>query len=459
MKSLQKLTLLCLLTGLVACQPNEKVTEKIIEKPIENPVKEKLVKIDESMTDDELADAGEQLMLIHTVPLAEKAFNMALIKNPDNLKAQFYTEGFLKNYTVFKGILTRIKPLVRSQGKIKELEKSINEIPNIPLRKFLLDGKEDIATLADIQVFLTEQQTNWNNFRKWLIKNYDKTLTLNLDPFWLVVNAGVESRHTCEIIDEKEGKAICNYNNVFQKKLSPADLMGLRQMVAGQVLFYNFYTAYSFEGFDKLAKFDPQGRLTAEQKYNYLVAVAPNTLTLREKNLMKETLHIGADLAQAVKYAVQYKDQLCPKGPGQVRQRPGFLIHDGICVEKHEEALEKLELALNGIMTVKMEKNTQTYWEPRPTVDVKVDFFAWFRNPVKDLKSLGPVRYNECGEGEGLMDKTFGGFFVEGNAEDFISQSDCSKTKKIDLISNLTTQKSEEFKLEEKAQEAVNSIK
>ncbi len=197
-----------LLLNLSACQQNEKITEKIVEKKIDNPNSERLIKIDESMNDDELADAGEQLMVIPTVPLAEKAFQMALLKNPENLKAQFYTEGFLKNYTVMKGILTRFKPLVRNQGKIKNLEKIISELPSVPLRKFLLDGKEDIETIADVQNFLSDQQTNWNNFRKWLIRNYDKSLTLNLDPFWLMINSGIEGKHSCEYIDEKEGKII-----------------------------------------------------------------------------------------------------------------------------------------------------------------------------------------------------------------------------------------------------------
>lgn len=434
MKVCLKLNILLIATivFLFGCQPKEKITEKIIEKPIESSEEKKLIQISEAMTDTELADSGEQLMLIHTIPLAEKAFKMALIKNPDNLKAQFYTEGFLKNYTVFKGILARIKPFVKSQGKLKELETVINQIPNIPLRKYLIEGEGDIENVSDIQDFITEHQSNLNNFRKWLIKNYDKSLTLNLDPFWLAINAGAEGKHACELIDEKEGKAVCNYNNIFQKKLAPADLMALRQMIAGQVLFYNFYTAYSFEGFDKLAKFDPQEKLTMEQRMNYLLEVAPNTLTLRKSNFMKEVLDIGADLAQAVRYAAEYHEQLCPKGNGSLRQRAGFLFHDGICLQDAKTPLEKLELALQGITTLKMLPSTkaeQNLSGSLHEVDVRVDAFAWFRNPVQDLKKLGPARYNDCGAGEGLLDKTFGGFFVDGNAENFVTFEKCAKAR------------------------------
>jgi hypothetical protein len=419
--------LIGLLFNLSACQQNEKITEKIIEKKIDNPSSERLIKIDESMNDDELADAGEQLMVIHTVPLAEKAFKMALLKNPDNLKAQFYTEGFLKNYTVMKGILTRIKPLVRNHGKIKNLEKIISELPSVPLRKFLLDGKEDIETLADVQNFLSDQQTNWNNFRKWLIKNYDKSLTLNLDPFWLAINSGIEAKHSCQYIDEKEGKAICNYDNVFQKKLAPPDLMALRQMVAGQVLFYNIYTAYNYDGLDQLYKFDPKDSLTTEQKYKYLLKVAPNIYTLRDRHLMGETLSIGADLAEAFRYAIKYKDQLCPKGDGQTRQRPGYLVVDGICVNNTDNKLDLFDQALKGVTSMKLVKNGNAKGSSSPVEkeEVRVDVFSWFRKPVKDLKALGPARFNECGEGEGLLDKTFGGFFVDQNGEDFVSFQEC----------------------------------
>jgi hypothetical protein len=407
--------------SLISCKPNETVIERTIEKPNDEKL-EKLIKVDETMTDEELADSGEQLLTFYTFPLAEKAFKLALLKNPDNLKAQYYTEGFLKIYTVNKGILNRIKPFVRKQGRIKDLEKIIRDIPNTPARKFLLDGTEDISNVTDIQNYFFETQQNWNNFRKWLIKNYDKNLTLNLDPFWLVVNMGVESKHACELIDEETGKAVCNYSNVFQKKLAPVDLMGIRQMAAGMVLFYSFYTSYNMEGLDKLALLDPRSEFDSKQAYQYLVDINPSLGLLRQKNLLKEVISIGSDMVAATKYAIQYQNQLCPKGPSVTRQRAGFLFHDGVCVVEKDtkSGLDLLEKMLAG--------PTQQALTNRFGVEktIKVDYLAWFRNPPSDLKSIGPASFDSCGVVNKLYDPTFGGIFVDKNAEEFMIAGDVS---------------------------------
>lgn len=406
----------------MGCQPNEKVIEKTIEKPVTD---EKIVKVDETMTDAELADSGEQLLTFHTFPLAEKAFQMALIKNPDNLKAQFYTEGFLKVYTVYKGILTRIKPFVRKQGKLKELENVINSIPNVPARKYFLDGTEDIKTVSDMQNFFFEHQQNWNGFRKWLIKNYDKSLTLNLDPLFLLINTGIEAKYSCDMIDEASGKAICNYNNVFQKKLGPADLMGLRQMVGGMVLYFSFFTSYNMEGFDKLATLDPDGKLSGKQSYQYLMDVNSNIFTLRQKNLLRETISIGSDFSESAKYAIKYQKELCPKGPQVTRQRKGYLFHDGICVVADNEvdrSLQMLEQILSGpVKTTMMNRHGQN-------VETNVDFLSWFRNPTTDLKTIGPAEFDSCGRVSKLADKTLGGIYKDKNAEDFVLDPKVGKT-------------------------------
>lgn len=399
------------------CQPNETTIEKIIEKPNDEKV-DKLIEVNDAMTDEELADSGEQLLTFYTFPLAEKAFKMALLKNPNNIKAQFYTEGFLKIHTVNKGILNRIKPFIRKQGRLKDLEKMISELPNVAARKYLLDGTEDIKNMNDIQNYLFEVQNNWNNFRKWLIANYDKSLTLNLDPMWLLINSGIEGKHSCSMIDEESGKAICNYNTVFQKKLSPVDMMGLRQMVGGIVLMYTMYTSYNFDGTERLSQIDPHNKFTPQQSYQYLVDINPSYLALRQKNMMKEVLNIGSDLTESAKYALKHQQDLCPKGLGLTRQRVGFLFHDGICLQDKNNGLEILETALKGPTKALLTNSHGA------EIETRVDYLAWFRNPIADLKTIGPAEYDSCGRVKKLLDKTVGGIFVDKNGDDFMIGSD-----------------------------------
>lgn len=414
---MKKLNLICVVVValvLGACKPNEKVIERTIEMPNDDKM-EKLVKVDEAMTAEELVDSGEQLMTFTTFPLAEKAFKMALLKDPENLRAQFYTEGFLKFYTAQKGILVRIKPFMRTQGRLKDLEEQIRNLPDVHARRYLLDGVEDIKTVSDIQNYFFEMQKNWNDFRKWLIKNYDKNLTLNLDPLMLLINMGVEGKHACEMIDVQSGRAICNYDNVFKKKIAPADLMMLRQIAGGMVMYFTLFTSYSYEGFDKIAVIDPDGKFTSKQVYTYLNQVSPNVFTLRQKNMMKEVMSIGSDLGEAYKYAIKYHKELCPKGEGQNRQRVGYLFQDGLCAKQNDADFAKYEASLKGAIDTRLYSSLLMR-----EVDTKADYWAWFRNPITDLKAIGPATFTSCGEVSSIIDKTFGGVFVNKDAESFV---------------------------------------
>ena len=57
---------------------------------------------------------------------------------------------------------------------------------------------------------------------------------------------------------------------------------------------------------------------------------------------------------------------------------------------------------------------------------INVDYLAWARNPPSDLKTIGPAGFDSCGVVNKLYDPTFGGIFVDKNAEEFMIDANVS---------------------------------
>lgn len=372
----------------------------------------KQVYINASMTADQLVEAGEQLITPTQFMNADLVFDMALQQDPNNFKALFYKK-LLASFMVNKGILARVKPLVVKHGNIKEFEKTVNGLPDMPLTRFLLDGKEDMKSVTDVQSHLSNYQTALNDFRRFLIENQEQQLTIEISSTHIENLLKQGDGFECTQISAADGNYHfeCDIRDIAKRKLSMADFMAIRQMLAGSVLFLNFYTAYSFEGIEALSALNIKEGTPSDQVANLVSEKFPQLGKLRSQNLLKETVSLGSDLVSAGRWAITYQNKLCPKGIETPNQRKGYVFHKGICVTNSDEALRSLavlEQALSSTMNLKIVPNQPEF---------EIDYLAWFKNPVQDLVSLAPKTTNSCGEATSLRDNTLGGLFVNGDAE------------------------------------------
>src|SRR6185312_13816485 len=180
----------------------------------------------ESMDASQLADAGEQLMGPYTWMLADQIFSMTLEKDPQNQKAQFY-KAFLKPMMSFRGILTRIKPYARTYGDINKLEDNIKKFPESPMKTFLLDGKEDIKTIGDMQSLLVEQREGYSALRTFLKQNANLEMTIYLNPSVWQDEIQKQAYDSCVVnnasSDDGNMSVDCNYSAAAMKKMNSAD--------------------------------------------------------------------------------------------------------------------------------------------------------------------------------------------------------------------------------------------
>ncbi|HRO66684.1 MAG TPA: hypothetical protein PL182_03865 [Pseudobdellovibrionaceae bacterium] len=458
MKAVTGKILMCaaLMGALSACGPKEEKSEKKIVQ----------VTTTSKMSGDELTEAGEQLVAPYTFHLADRAFEMALEKNPNDKKAQFY-RAFLKRFMVNRGILNRVKPYARNHGNEAGLQQTIKSLPNHPLKTFLLDDKglSPIADLAGIQTYLTEYRNALQEFRNFVAKNPNVEFDIYLNPHLFEKTIAENLAGSCLTTDNKEGgfDVTCETEGIATLKMNVADLLVLKQEAAGEQLYLTLLTSYSMKGLDSffaereaskrhvcekiersgaagdysnyyygsadsmVVSTDSQGNWTQSGKrcddvypemstkdlYAKLASV-PEALKLRKDNGLAEVKKIGADFLAAMKWVIKYQKQVCRTGEaGNKANRPGFMFSEGICAETQSDTDQQLALfdqMLNGVI------RTDQELENGQIVKMDMDLMAPFVKPVQDLRNIMPATWTSCGTAASLKDPTLGGLFPRGDA-------------------------------------------
>lgn len=435
------------IAALTACE--RKVTqEKIVTKSAFDDMSPtaQTVQVSSNSAADELVDAGEQLVGPYTFPLADRAFAMALEKDSNNKKAQFY-RAFLKPLMRSRGILDRLRPYARSWGNIAALDNMIKSLPESPLAKFLVDskGQAPIKDAQDIQEYMAGMRDDWNDLRIFLGRNSTVAFDVYLNPhiFSKEINQNVQDN--CVVRENSDGFAVtCETKDIAKIKVNAADLLALRQSAAGYVVLLSLYTSYSVKGLDDLFKdlsaasvercsqsethwdeatrsfvttagqcVRPNRQLGQKEIYER-VARVPTAGLLTKNQGLKFIKGIGTDFSAAVKWTMKYQRELCPNGVDGKNNRKGFLFSKGFCIENSEETNKSLALFDAYLAGLVRDVTVETI----SGVEVKtdVDALALFERPVQDLRSLGVTSWKgDCATG--LKDKTFGGLYPRGDAE------------------------------------------
>ncbi|WP_413290202.1 hypothetical protein [Bdellovibrio sp. HCB337] len=404
MKTVFKTTLLAtsLVLALTACSSKSE-SEKA-----------KQIHANNQMKSDELADAGEQLVSPYTFMLSDKVFDMALEKDPSNKKAQFY-KGFVKRLMVFKGIARRITPLVSKDPKQKaDHERWQKQFPESPLKTFLMDGPADIHTNSQLAKVLSDYTGALNDFRKFLKMNPTLELTLNLNPHIFEKEINEEAARSCTWKDGVDGAidVTCETGTIAQKRINSADIIALRQITGGEMLYWSIFTAYDFSTLEQISKNESLKNMTPPEALAYYKTL-PSIAKLNANNTLQLIPELGIDTSAAVKWAKQYQDRVCPKGVDSPNQRRGYLFKDGLCVDTSdasEKSLAMLDQVLGGVFTqpIKDEQDNE--------IDkIRVNLVGFLKNPPKDLKNILPESVDQDGQVTRWSDNTFGGLFPDGD--------------------------------------------
>jgi len=369
----------------------------------------------DAMDADSLTQSGEQLVSPYTFHLASQAFDMALAKDPTNMKAQFYS-ALLKRLMTMKGILSRLQPYVQRYGDTKRYSDMIQKIPNSPLKNFLLDGPQDISTVEGVQQVLANYRDGADALRTFIASNPDLQLTLNMNPYVFQQRILENYQDSCVVSNNDNGgfSVDCPTTHALEMQVNYGDLIALKQEAAGEVLYMSLYTSYSFNGTEALLAKASSGYTNVTGQQLFAAMKAADAGNLLAYNSLNGIHDLGADGVKAAKIALSMQNDLCKTGTASPQNRPGFMFKDGICIGSGDntaaQSLALVERALAGVIQIDL---TDSAGVVRPE---KIDALAWARNPVQNLSQILPSSYDNCGNAVELPDATMDGVFVNADA-------------------------------------------
>ena len=400
--------------ALTACSPKQDSSDDKVQ-----------IKAAASMEAEQLASAGEQLVSPYTFMLADKVLDMSLAKDGGNPRARFY-KAVLKPFMVFQGTYKRLRPFVMANGDIKKFDSGPASLPESPAKDFLLNGNEDIRTVSDIQVLLDQYIGSLADLYKFLKDNENVALTLNLNPNVWEQQIQKDAINSCSVVSNEPGNinVVCDYRDLLQRKVGLADMIALRQSVAGMLMYQMLYNSYSLEGVEDLIK----GDTNHERSPSEVMAMLDNMPSfglLRSQNKLALLRTLGSDASAAYKYVRDHQGELCPsqKYPFEKR-RKGFLFNDGVCLggirSEQDKAVALLDSALRGPISVVSETNGQQR-------NLRIDPFQLADRPVASLKSVFPASLDACGNATAFRDPSFGGILPDADGNLLIARQACRK--------------------------------
>jgi hypothetical protein len=421
---LKTFVLIASLSSLVACTGNDVKDSKKETKTVNTA--EILANNNLSPADkaEQLALAGEQLMTQTGFMYADLVFDQALSIDAKNKRAQFY-KAMLATHMTLRGIMARVKPLAYQNPDTKneydDFMASEDYYPS--LKKFLLDGTEDIKDEKDIQKFLDQVYAAQNSTRLFLKNNksMDLTLNLSLEAIQSRVNDEVK-QCLVKFIDNGEYEiSNCDFSNITKVKVNRADLEVLQQVSAGMQIFLASLISYDATG-GIAASRKYQGQEVSNKTLYKELAQNADFAKLRNPDALKNIIGMGSDAVAGVRWAVQFQKELCPKGFEDKTNRKGFLIQKGLCVNSQNPDGTKLEDVLKIADSVLLGRLVDAKIGRDEEIETLVRPISFLENPIADLKTLRPV-YNNCDKVQSVSDDTLGGIFPRHDANEVLSSN------------------------------------
>lgn len=388
-------------------------------KPEEKSSQDKvIITATDKMTSEELVNSAEQLLGPTTFMLSYRLSKMALEKDPTNVKAEFYTK-LLARFEAFRGMYVRMMPLLSADRKLK-VESDMKNLPESPLKTFLTDrkGGTDLQNIEDVQAVYGQYLKSLSEFYQFLKDKQDSQFNIYLNPMLFAQEIRSELEKNCSLVEDSASKLVveCNASGVATKKLNIADMIALRQIAAGEMLYGIFLNSYSLAGSIEFAEAHKNQKLTTQQTVSGLL-LNSRFGVLTKHSLMPQLSKIGSDMGAALDWAMKYQDNVCSPNANSSDKRPGYLFKKGFCVTDQDaanRALILLKSALGGVTTIELKSP--------PAATVRIDAFAWSRSPIQDLRSVEPTEYSADGVVRGVKDDTLGGIFVDHNFNNLLKQ-------------------------------------
>ena len=368
-----------------------------------------------SIKAEKLAQAAEKVS--NPMAASQKVAAFALEQDPQNLRAKFIKVLSAALLTQ-KGIATRIRPLLEKKTAwLKDYEKYISQLKSETSQydAFLLDGKADIHTEADLQAYLDSVISALDGIRIFAKENKTSELTIKPTAF-LKSDLATNFARACElkVTGNLEYEIKCPPNSTRREvTLNQADFQILQFTSAFYMFALSIYNSYDLTGAiataNKLSSLEDQSP-TFEKTYAALSSYEKFGL-LRSPSRLKQIKEMGQDIVVALRWASANSDTLCPTGQPSPRNRIGMFFPEGLChLSYFQEQIKLLADFFSGQPQKRaVTRESQIY-------TTTINWMGLFDNPVTDLRLLGPIKFDSCGNVQSVGDPAMSGVFPNRDA-------------------------------------------
>lgn len=371
-------------------------------------------------TAEAMALLAESLVRPNTAVQAHQVAFRALEHNQYNLRAQLVLKTTAPLMEL-KGIYKRILPIVSVRpAKHRELMNHIRELQankHVPdTVAFLLDGQSDLHTEGQAQDVVEKYVERTDELRDWLYENRKSGITVNAYEEIAVVRPCVAtetSRNVWKLTNCKVGV------RKHTGTMNMADFAAARQAVSSLQVYLAMATSYSVDGIFKASATLPAEGATAQQKYTEYSKIK-GLGQLRNTKFFAMAPRVTSDFMIGLKGAKKLHTELCPKGRPSEQSRKGMLFNYGICVPNDIE-FNRTVSVIEAIARAQVTK-VEIVADDEVTV-AAIDAKTFMAAPPTDLRNLGPVAFDKCGEFQAMSDGTGAGLFANGELNTVLAKS------------------------------------
>lgn len=366
---------------------------------------------------EDLALAAEELIANEEFVEARKALNLALAADSQNFRAQFWSLG-LEGVELVHGYFARVAPLGRLNASTlkkynEDVEKARKE-NSAKVFAYYMDGQEEIYNESDLQSkFLDRYASVGKRVRDFVEKNKNREFTFKARG-QLLKNRTRSFVEACEVkvTDDLEYELTCPEKRTrLEVTLNRADFEMIKYSSSFISLYLPAYTAYDLTGVLQLAVRAGSGETFKNNELRDQLLANPTFGRYRPSSLATEARTSAQDYVGYLMYGMDNYAELCPKGQEKPGSRPGKMYEAGVCVNPqwYRAFVDTLTPYTKGPVNVTSGWNTTPY-------STDTNYFAFFDNPVKDLRHLGELNFDDCGSLLSVGEPTLNGVFPKGDA-------------------------------------------
>jgi hypothetical protein len=363
---------------------------------------------------------------------ADEVLNLALGYDKSNLRAQMYKKVNAPAMSL-KGIVKRVEPLSQKFSSVTEanylwLRAQMKLNPSIDA--FFNSGGSDIRTESKLQKVLDQMIPLTDDLRRFFQSHKDADIRLYtvrpsgniLDIWYYCPVQGIEAKGTYH---KKYSVQNCNFLRRTEFTVDAADIEVLQHIAAGLEINAIGEAAYDLTGGATYESLTQHGKISARRH----VQVLNNQSRLgkiRSAETLKFVRNLGADFYSGARWLQNMQAEVCPTGDWQENQRPDKLFDSGLCIRNARSnsvntLFKMMQTSLAGqsisVFTSKGRILSADLENAGGNYTTQANVFAPIINPVVDLKSILPTKFDKCGRANDLGDSTVGGVFPRRDGE------------------------------------------